>query len=359
MDFKTFLEHFDTIADAPNGIPKLRSLILDLAVQGKLVQQNPDDEPAKALIQRINKHQGKLYIQHDDESSKEVQLPKGWELVRLGDVLISDIGGGTPSKQNPQYWNGEIPWASVKDTGKTKYLDRTIDSITELGLKESSSNLIPPGRLIVCVRMGLGKLSINSISIAINQDLRALEPHPEISLDYLYNFFLNCKIQGAGMTVKGIKRMELLNLALPLPPLAEQKQIVEKVDELMALCDRLQAAKQTRDTLRQKLRGSAIDSLMNAETDEALQKGWAIVRDNWVELSQSPEDVGDLRRSVLQLAVRGKLVNQDPEDESAKQLLLKAVQEKTLMAQAGLISKPKQLASISEDEYPLPLQGQA
>jgi type I restriction enzyme S subunit len=124
-----------------------------------------------------------------------------------------------------------------------------------------------------------------------------------------------------------VPREYFAGCALPLPPLAEQKRIVTKVDELMALCDRLSSAQQTRDNLRQKLRKSATDSLMNAD-DEALEKGWAIVRDNWHTLSQSPEDVGDLRRSVLQLAARGKLTVQNPEDESASQLCRKLFKRK-------------------------------
>ena len=129
--------------------------------------------------------------------------------------------------------------------------------------------------------------------------------------------------QGKGTTFPSISYPDLAGLEVLLPPLAEQKRIVGKVDELMALCDRLAAAKQTRDDLRQKLRGSAIAALMNAETDEALEKSWAIVRDNWQTLSQDPKDVDDLRRSILQLAVRGKLVPQNPEDETAQKLLLK------------------------------------
>jgi type I restriction enzyme, S subunit len=142
-----------------------------------------------------------------------------------------------------------------------------------------------------------------------------------------------------------------------IPPLAEQKRIVEKVDELMALCDRLQTSQEMRDNLRQKLRGSAIASLMNAETDEELQKGWAIVRDNWVELSQSPKDVGDLRRSVLQLAVRGKLVTQDPKDKPAVKALERMQYEKIETIQIeGYRTKKK--SSLGGDEYeinfPLP-----
>jgi type I restriction enzyme S subunit len=108
----------------------------------------------------------------------------------------------------------------------------------------------------------------------------------------------------------------------------------------MGLCDRLSSAQQTRDNLRQKLRKSAIDSLMNAD-DEALEKGWAIVRDNWHTLSQSPEDVADLRRSVLELAVRGKLVPQKSSEEHASVLIKQIQSTKQELIRKGKIRKTK------------------
>ena len=165
--------------------------------------------------------------------------------------------------------------------------------------------------------------------------------------------FKNIMDVQVGISREGLSMTRLKDFFIPLPPLAEQKQIVEKVDELMSLCDRLQAAKQTRDTLRQKLRGSAIDSLMNAQTDEELQKGWAIVRDNWVELSQSPEDVGDLRRSVLYLAVRGKLVPQNINDEPAEKLL--KIISTCHSADSKKFRKPKNLLPIENVNKPFDL----
>ncbi len=106
-------------------------------------------------------------------------------------------------------------------------------------------------------------------------------------------------------------------VCIPLPPAAEQHRIVAKVDELMALCDQLESTRQTREDLRQKLRSSALDALMNAATDEDLKSAWVCVRDHWGDLSQTPADVDPLRQVVLQLAVRGKLVPQDPGDDSS------------------------------------------
>ena len=110
-------------------------------------------------------------------------------------------------------------------------------------------------------------------------------------------------------------------LLIPLPPLAEQKRIVAKVDELMTLCDALEGAQQTRNTQRQHLRASALDGLMNASSDRELETAWAFVRDNWGLMCHRPEDVEGLRKVVFQVAVKGKLVPQNSEDEPATSLL--------------------------------------
>ena len=166
------------------GIKKLRELILELAVRGKLVPQDPNDEPASELLKKIKDEKRRLANAGKIKKPKALpdiklgeipyKLPKGWAWVRIGDVILSITGGGTPSKSNPSFWNGDIPWASVKDLNVETYLDYTIDSITEEALENSSTNLIPKGSIIVCTRMGLGKIAINRVDTAINQDLKAL-----------------------------------------------------------------------------------------------------------------------------------------------------------------------------------------
>lgn len=103
------------------------------------------------------------------------EIPQGWEWTKLESVILQNIGGGTPLKSVNQYWNGNISWASVKDLEKKDiYLNKTCDFISESGLKNSSSNLIPKDNIIICTRMGLGKIAINQIDVAINQDLRGI-----------------------------------------------------------------------------------------------------------------------------------------------------------------------------------------
>jgi type I restriction enzyme S subunit len=153
-------------------------------------------------------------------------------LIPLSDC-ISLFGGGTPSKQVPEYWNGEIPWASVKDL-KSSRLKQTQDSITELGLKNSSSKLVKSGTLLIATRMAVGKAAITDIDVAINQDLKAIVCKENIDVKYLFYFLSSCENEFAkvssGATVKGIKLKHILDLKIPLPPLTEQKQIAAILD---------------------------------------------------------------------------------------------------------------------------------
>lgn len=160
-----------------------------------------------------------------------------WPVTELGD-LISFRGGGTPSKDKPEYWGNDIFWATVKDF-KGLYLDKTRDSISEQGLKSSSANLIPAGHVIIPTRMALGKAAINTIDLAINQDLRALLPQKPLDTKYLLYSILGLSDQieknSSGATVKGITQEKLKKLRVPYPPLKEQKRIAKILDAADAL----------------------------------------------------------------------------------------------------------------------------
>ena len=168
-------------------------------------------------------------------------VPENWVWVRLGDIILYDLGGGTPSKQEDTYWvNGNIPWMTVKDYPKTSiFVSDTLEHITEKGLNNSSTNLIVNNSIIVCTRVGLGKICINEVPVAINQDLRALFLPCCINKMFFIHFYKTVLVEGKGTTVKGIKRDELLNFLIPLPPLAEQHRIVAKLEKLLPLCDGL------------------------------------------------------------------------------------------------------------------------
>ena len=330
MNADRLLALYDRVAEAPDAVSRLRRFVLDLAVRGRLVEQDPADEPARDLSQRITVEKARLVRAGEIRQPKRFEvatdssydLPTSWRLVALGDVVVKHLGGGTPSKSNGSYWNGAVRWASVKDVGKSKYLDDTIDRITEAGLQNSSSNLIEPGNLLVVTRMGLGKVSINRVSVAINQDLRALILSDLISVDYVYNFFLTHGFEGTGLTVKGIKLKELLSIPFPLPPLAEQQRIVSKVDELMGLCDQLEVARTARERTRDRLTTASLIRLSAPDTDAATFRSHArFAVDALPALTARADQVKHLCQTILSLAVRGRLVEQDPEDEPASELL--------------------------------------
>lgn len=157
-------------------------------------------------------------------------MRKNWELIILGNLLSQIKGGGTPSKSKTEYWNGNIPWCSVKDMSDDKFrISKTEDFITKLGLEKSSSNLIPKGTVITSTRMGLGRAFINDIDMAINQDLKALYPNELLDNNFLLwlIIFNRNKIEslGTGSTVKGIRLETLKALEVWLPPLPTQRKI--------------------------------------------------------------------------------------------------------------------------------------
>ena len=346
------------------GIKKLRELILELAVRGKLVPQDPNDEPASELLKRIAAEkaelvkQGKIKKQKPlpeiSEDEKPFELPKGWEWVRLGELFNSIASGGTPSKSNPDFWNGDIPWASVKDLGKEKYIAKTQDYISHQGL-DAGSKLADEGDILICTRMGLGKIGIASCPVAFNQDLKSVKLTSGVSLDFFFNTYSTVKIKGTGTTVEGIKQEQLINYVIGLPSGNEQHQIVEKVDELMSLCDQLEQQSLTSLDAHQQLVETLLSMLTDSQNAEELAENWARISQHFDTLFNTEASIEALKQTILQLAVMGKLVPQDPNDEPASELLKRIDQEKAQLVKEGRIKKQKPLPPISDDEKPFEL----
>ena len=355
MSTDLLFQHFATLAAAPNGIAKLRQLILQFAVKGKLGTQDERDEPANVLVERIKEEKkqlakkGKIKRENLPKSIQEIEslysVPKGWEWVTLSDIFLDIRSGGTPSKNNPKFWDGDINWASVKDLKNGKYLESTQDKITQQGLDECRSKLIPPDNLIICVRMGLGKIAINKIPLAINQDLKAANLSKNVDINYFYYFYKAQTVQGTGMTVEGIRQEKLLQMPFPLPPLAEQYRIVAKVDRLMLLCDELEARQQQERAGCFQLGTTSLRALQNAESPELFAQEWVQVCDVFDLILDCPKNVAVLRQTILQLAVQGRLVRQEPRDEPARVLVEKIQKDKVRMIQEGKIPKAKPIES--------------
>lgn len=363
MRAEELLRHYERVADAPDAVGRMRRLVLDLAVRGKLIDQVEADEPAASLLRRIAEEKSAGLTSVSGKFVSAVaplsgagpyDIPFKWVWVPLGAVVTSHVGGGTPSKSNSAYWGGPIPWASVKDIGKAKYVAATVDSITSEGLAASSSNLVGPGSLIVVTRMGLGKLSINTVPMAINQDLRALRFSSLVSIAFVYNFFKTHQYEGTGLTVKGIRVEELLSTWLPLPPLPEQHRIVAKVDELMALCDGLEAARAEREAARDRLAAASLARL-NTPDPETFADDARFALDALPALTARPDQIKQLRKTILNLAVRGKLVTQDPRDQPAALLIAQIATETASQRLAGSGRRRKELPVLDIDLVPFEL----
>ncbi|WP_049535802.1 restriction endonuclease subunit S [Vibrio harveyi] len=346
------------------GIKKLRELILELAVRGKLVPQDPNDEPASVLLERITAEKAQLVKDGKIKKSKSFpdlspeeinfDLPNGWQWCRVGELFLSIASGGTPSKREPAYWDGDIPWASVKDLGKSKLLHDTQDHISDAGLI-AGSRLANIDDLLICTRMGLGKIAIVKTPMAFNQDLKSATLSKFIQTDFFLNSYSTIKITGTGTTVAGITQDQLLNYVFALPPMSEQHRIVAKVDDLMALCDQLEQQTEASLDAHQVLVETLLATLTNSQDATELMANWARISEHFDTLFTTEQSIDQLKQTILQLAVMGKLVPQDPTDEPAAKLLERIAIEKAQLVKEKKIKKQKALPPIAEDEKPFEL----
>lgn len=187
-------------------------------------------------------------------------MKNNWQEVKLGYCLDKMVGGGTPSKENFDYWNGSIPWASVKDV-VTHNPNDTLDHVSELGIENSSTRIIKNGTLIVPTRMALGHAVFFNVDVAINQDLKALYPKDFLGKKYLYYWFVFKKKDieklGSGSTVSGISQDTLKAQKFLLPPIEEQGRIVRVLEcwdgYLEKLGRKIEVKKNIKKALMQKL----------------------------------------------------------------------------------------------------------
>lgn len=328
MDAASFFKNFETIANAPGGIARLRELILDLAVHGKLVPQIAEEGDASELLYKFSMSEDRLVEQgiinrprFQREQKIEIvpyMLPESWSWCRIGDVAAV-VGGGTPSTTNFSYWSSghEIPWLTPADmrAQSSRYVMRGSRDITHAGLKESSAQLMPAGTVLFSSRAPIGHVGIAGQSLATNQGFKSCVPYVIEMSEFIYLFLKKAgkeiDAMATGTTFREVSGKQVAQVLMPLPPLEEQKRIVAKVDELMALCDQLESAQQQRDSLRTSARNSAIDAILTASTAEELGAAWKRINQNWTTFADTPESISSLRSLVLDLAIQGLLTNSD------------------------------------------------
>jgi type I restriction enzyme S subunit len=355
------------------GVKKLRELILELAVRGKLVPQNPNDEPASELLKKIEAEkvrlvkEGKIKKQKplppisDDE--KPFGLPNSWECERIGTFGIVGTGS-TPSRSNPDYWEPpEFNWVSSGETSGF-FVNATKEKVSALAIKETNVSLYPAGTLIVAM-YGQGKTrgqitellckaGTNQACAAI-QLVNEAKHHKNYVKLYFRKAYIELRSYAAGGAQPNLNVGKISNTVMALPPLAEQHRIVAKVDELMVLCDQLEAQTEANIDAHKTLVEVLLATLTDAKDVDELNDNWQTISQYFDVLFTTQASIDQLKQTILQLAVMGKLVKQDPNDESASKLLERIATEKQQLIKDGKIKKQKSLPPITNEEKPFDL----
>ncbi len=200
------------------------------------------------------------------------KLPEGWVRSELDNILLTIIGGGTPSKAIPDYYKGDIPWMSVKDMNKHILTD-TVDHITHDAVENSSTNIIPAGTPIIATRMSLGKIVTASFDSAINQDLKALFLSSRVDRNFFIHWYRSqaqlIESLGTGTTVKGIRLEVLKALSINFPPFPEQKNIADKLDTLLAQVDSTKARLEQIPQILKRFRQAVLAMALNGRSEQS------------------------------------------------------------------------------------------
>lgn len=354
------------------GIKKLRELILELAVRGKLVPQDPNDEPASELLKRIAAVKAKLVKQGKikkqkplpeiSEDEKPFELPVGWEWQRLIELGSWAIGSGFPTSIQG-ITSEDILMCKVSDMnlqGNEKYIKATNNTISEESAIQRKINVSEPGTVIF-PKIG-GAIATNKRRIlvkktAIDNNCLGIRPFEQINLEWFFlilNAIDMAKYQ-SGTSVPAINQSVIGNIVIALPSEYMQARIVAKVEELMSLCDQLEQQSLTSLDAHQQLVETLLATLTDSQNAEELAENWARISLHFDTLFTTEASIDALKQTILQLAVMGKLVQQDPDDEPVSELLKRIEQEKEKLVKEGKIKKQKPLPPISEDEKPFEL----
>jgi type I restriction enzyme S subunit len=330
------------------GVKKLRELILELAVRGKLVPQDPNDEPASKLLKKIEAEKARLVkegkikkqkpLSSITEEDKPFELPSGWEFTKFGNLYSLEYGNNLP--QPKRSGTGEYSvFGSNGVVGSHKEYCISEPCIV-VGRKGSA------GALNLCADIGCW---VTDVAYSV-------VPPNSLSIQFVYKQFHTLGLDILGKGIKpGLNRNDAYVLAVAIPPIKEQHRIVAKVDELMALCDQLEAQTEASIDAHRTLVEVLLATLSNAKDADELNDNWQTISQHFDVLFTTQASIDQLKQTILQLAVMGKLVKQDPNDEPASKLLERIATEKQQLIKDGKIKKQKPLPPITDGEKPLEL----
>ena len=357
------------------GVKKLRELILELAVRGKLVPQDTNDEPARELLKRIQAEKAKLILEGKlkkekllapiSEDEKPFEQPKGWEWVRFQDISTYIQRG-----KGPEYVDASpyivvsqkcVRWLGI-DLNVARYISpESLSKYEEVrflknnDLLWNSTGTGTIGRACLYQNSDVQQKSVADSHVTIVRTLFGID-------QFLFRYIQSPTVQNEIETMaSGTTNQIELNTStviahlLPLPPLAEQHRIVAKVDELMALCDQLEQQHSNAQEAHETLVSELLATLTQSQNAVEFNTNWQRIYTHFDVLFTTEASIDALKQTLLQLAVMGKLVPQDPNDEPASELLKRIQAEKAKLIAEGKLKKEKPLAPIAEDEKPFEL----
>ncbi|MBK9106386.1 MAG: restriction endonuclease subunit S [Saprospiraceae bacterium] len=325
-------------------------------MQGKLVHQNPDESHSKLFLKA---KENKFVLQISQEELP-YEIPKYWNWVRLGSITDFKYGR-TPDSKNQEFWTDSdgYPWASIADMPKRGYLEETAKKITHTAAKAAFKlTPAPEGSLLMSFKLSIGKTAITKFPTYHNEAIISFTDLDEDLKQYL--FWTLSSIANSGNKKSAIKgntlnSTSLNNLLVPLPPQLEQKRIVSRIEELMSRCDELEKLRAERDQKRLAVHTAAIRKMLDAPDQETFDEACQFITRHFGDLYTVQENVAELRKAILQLAVMGKLVKQDAREGTARELLEDIEREKRKMVKKGKMKEPKLLPLITPEEIPFEL----
>ena len=307
---------------------QLKASILKYAMQGKLVEQRPEEDTGEELYQQMQTDKQTLIREKKIKKEKPLpdiiddeipfDVPESWKWVKVGNVG-SWSSGATPSRTNPAYYGGSIPWLKTGDLNDG-FIQEVPEYITDLALEKTSLRLNPIGSVLMAMYGAtIGKLGILEIPVTTNQACCACIPYAGMNNKYLFYYLMSMRQSYIGMAEGGaqpnISKEKIVNSLIPLPPAEEQRRIVAKIEEILPYVDLYAAAYEKLEQFNAKF----------------------------------PQD---MKKSILQYAIQGKLIEQRPEEGTGEELYRQIQEEKKRLIKEGKIKKEKPLPEIAEDEIP-------
>lgn len=347
MNAERLLALYEQVAEAPDAVPRMRRFVLDLAVRGKLVPQEADDEPASELLKRIAAEKARL-VKAGEIRKKAAQnpkmveppheLPENWRWVALGTVFLYDAGAKRePKSLDPSLWLLELEDIE-KETGRLVARSSVADRESKSTKSEFQVGDILYGKL----RPYLTKVLVADAPGYSTTEIVAIRPFLPLCSEYCAlalrrpDFVDYVTRLGQGTKMPRLRTEDAVVSPFPLPPLAEQRRIVAKVEDLMALLDRLEAARGAAEATRDRLTAASLARLTAPDLDAAeFPANARFAFAAFPTLTARYDQINSLRRAILRLAAHGKLATRDPSDEPASVLLQRIAEERTALLEAG------------------------